>query len=125
MDPASTSGRATAQGAEGAVGEGGRAEWETDWKHVSIEADELAARLFQHEFDHLEGILLLERLDDDTRKDALQVRVGQGEVEYGKLIGQLRRVSFGRSLEVNIQPMDGVDQSSEMRKIRLLLESLM
>jgi peptide deformylase len=44
--------------------------WDLDGKEVSIEADELEARVFQHELDHLDGILLLERLDDDQRKDA-------------------------------------------------------
>jgi peptide deformylase len=29
-------------------------------------------RIFQHELDHLDGILLLERLDADTRKAALR-----------------------------------------------------
>jgi len=46
--------------------------YDLDGNEVSIEADELAARLFQHELDHLEGILLIERLDDDTRKEALR-----------------------------------------------------
>jgi peptide deformylase len=40
---------------------------------VDFEADELLARLFQHEFDHLDGVLLLEHLDDDQRRDALKV----------------------------------------------------
>ena len=61
----------------------------------------------------------------DSRKDALQVRVGQGEIEYGKLVAQLRRVRYDRCLEVSIAPMADVDQSSELRKIRLLLESLL
>jgi peptide deformylase len=39
---------------------------------ISIEADELAARLFQHELDHLNGTLLLEHLDKDQRKAALR-----------------------------------------------------
>ena len=39
---------------------------------VSIEADELLARCFQHELDHLDGVLLIERLDPDTRKAALK-----------------------------------------------------
>lgn len=39
---------------------------------VSIEADELESRLFQHELDHLDGILLIDRLDGDTRKAALR-----------------------------------------------------
>src|SRR3984893_13266985 len=34
-----------------------------DGNEISIEADELAARLFQHEVDHLDGTLLLEYLD--------------------------------------------------------------
>ncbi|HEX8803712.1 MAG TPA: peptide deformylase [Acidimicrobiales bacterium] len=43
-----------------------------DGNEVSIEADELLARCFQHEMDHLDGVLLLERLDADTRKAALR-----------------------------------------------------
>lgn len=61
----------------------------------------------------------------DSRKDQLQVRVGQGEIEYGRLVAQLRRVGYNRCLEVDIGEMPGVDQASEMRKMRLLLESLL
>ena len=43
-----------------------------DGNEVNIEADEILARCFQHELDHLDGILLLERLDTDTRKQALK-----------------------------------------------------
>ncbi len=43
-----------------------------DGNEVSVEADELEARLFQHEMDHLDGTLLIERLDADTRKIALK-----------------------------------------------------
>jgi peptide deformylase len=46
--------------------------FDLDGNEVSIEADEFAARLFQHELDHLEGRLLLELLDDDQRKTALR-----------------------------------------------------
>jgi peptide deformylase len=46
--------------------------WDLDGNEVSIDADELTARLFQHEVDHLDGILLLERLDPDQRKQALR-----------------------------------------------------
>ncbi len=46
--------------------------WDLDGNELSIEADELLARLFQHELDHLEGKLLLERLDEDARKQALK-----------------------------------------------------
>jgi peptide deformylase len=41
-----------------------------DGNEVSFEADELLARMFQHELDHLDGVLLLDRLDDDQRKEA-------------------------------------------------------
>ncbi len=41
-------------------------------REVSIEADEILARLFQHELDHLDGTLLLDRLDADQRKAALR-----------------------------------------------------
>lgn len=37
---------------------------------VSIEADELFSRLIQHELDHLDGVLLLDHLDDVQRKAA-------------------------------------------------------
>lgn len=49
-----------------------------DGNEVSVEADELEARCFQHELDHLDGILLLERLDEDTRKEALRTIREQG-----------------------------------------------
>ena len=46
--------------------------WDLDGDEVSIEADEYLGRIFQHELDHLDGILLLERLDADTRKAAMR-----------------------------------------------------
>jgi len=46
--------------------------YDLDGNEVSIEADELLARLFQHELDHLDGVLLLEHLDDDQRKAAMK-----------------------------------------------------
>jgi peptide deformylase len=46
--------------------------YDLDGNEVSIEADELVARLFQHELDHLDGVLLLERLDPKTRKQAMR-----------------------------------------------------
>jgi peptide deformylase len=41
-----------------------------DGNEVSIEASELLGRVFQHEVDHLDGILLLERLDEAQLKAA-------------------------------------------------------
>ncbi|MFV1967912.1 MAG: sugar phosphate isomerase/epimerase family protein [Pirellulaceae bacterium] len=61
----------------------------------------------------------------DTKKDELQVRVGQGEIEYGRLISLLRKVGYHRALSVHIREMPGVDHMVELRKMRLLLESLL
>jgi peptide deformylase len=41
-----------------------------DGNEVSIEASELEGRVFQHEVDHLDGILLVERLDPDIAREA-------------------------------------------------------
>jgi len=44
---------------------------------LSVEADEYLARVLQHELDHLDGILLLERLEKDQRKQAMRVLRGR------------------------------------------------
>jgi peptide deformylase len=44
-----------------------------DGNEISTEGSELEGRVFQHELDHLDGILLVERLDDAQRKDALRI----------------------------------------------------
>jgi len=59
----------------------------------------------------------------DTSKDQFQVRVGQGKVEYGRLINQLAKEKYDRGLSVHMQPVPDVDHMAEMRKLRLLLES--
>jgi peptide deformylase len=41
-----------------------------DGNEVSIEASGYEARVFQHELDHLDGVLLIERLDADQRRQA-------------------------------------------------------
>ncbi len=61
----------------------------------------------------------------DTTREQLQVRVGQGEVEYGRLVNLLRQSGYKRALCVDLRPLDGVDHMAEMRKMRLLLESLL
>jgi sugar phosphate isomerase/epimerase len=61
----------------------------------------------------------------DTTKDQLQVRVGQGDIDYSRLVNQLNKVRYDRALCVDIQPTPDVDQLIEMRKMRLLLESLL
>ncbi len=44
-----------------------------DGEEIDIEADELLGRCFQHEMDHLDGILLVERLDVEQRKEAMAI----------------------------------------------------
>jgi sugar phosphate isomerase/epimerase len=61
----------------------------------------------------------------DTSKTKPQVRIGQGEVEYGKIHGQLLKLGYDRALSARIFPMEGIDQNGELRKLRLLLDSLL
>ncbi len=60
----------------------------------------------------------------DSKVDVPQVRIGQGGVEYGKIVAQLERVGYKRALSAHMPPLEGVDQIAELRKMRLLLESL-
>ena len=62
----------------------------------------------------------------DSTGDKLQVMVGQGVVDYGRIINQLRQVNYQRALCVDIEPTDDpeIDHDGELRKLRLLLESL-
>ena len=61
----------------------------------------------------------------DSRPDAFQVSVGQGEIDYGKLVTQLERDKYDRALTVHMAPMEGLDHRVELRKLRRLLESLL
>lgn len=46
--------------------------FDVDGNEVEFEGDELMGRVLQHEIDHLEGMLLLERLPRRTKKQALR-----------------------------------------------------
>lgn len=59
---------------------------------VSIEADELEARLFQHELDHLEGVLLVDHLDGEQKIEAQRV---------------LRELTMARQAAVDSLNLDG------------------
>ncbi|MGF1471893.1 MAG: peptide deformylase [Rubrobacteraceae bacterium] len=41
-------------------------------EHLSLEATGLLARILQHEVDHLDGVLILDRTDRESRKAALR-----------------------------------------------------
>jgi peptide deformylase len=47
--------------------------WDLDARELVIDAEEYEGRILQHEMDHLDGILLIERLDDEQRKTAKRV----------------------------------------------------
>jgi sugar phosphate isomerase/epimerase len=55
-----------------------------------------------------------------------QVRVGQGQVDYARIVTQLQRFGYNRSLTVAIidQPDYPFDREVELRKLKLLLETL-
>jgi sugar phosphate isomerase/epimerase len=64
--------------------------------------------------------------DSGRSMDKFQVRVGQGEIEYGRIIAQLARHHYERLLTVEILDIPdapfAVDH--EVRKLKYLLESL-
>ena len=43
-----------------------------DGNELVIEGDDLLARMIQHEIDHLDGVLLLDRVEPDVRREALR-----------------------------------------------------
>jgi peptide deformylase len=59
-----------------------------DGEEVTVEADELLSRLFQHELDHLNGVLMFERMTPDQRTEAL--------AEYRRLTDALDDASGAR-----------------------------
>lgn len=61
----------------------------------------------------------------DTTVEQLQVRVGQGVIDYGRIVSMLAKYDYHRALCVDIRPQDDVDHFAELRKLRLLLESLL
>jgi sugar phosphate isomerase/epimerase len=64
--------------------------------------------------------------DTGKGQDQFQVRVGQGEVEYGKILAQLTRYRYDRLLTVAIHDMPEAPfvLEAEVRKLKYLLESL-
>jgi sugar phosphate isomerase/epimerase len=64
----------------------------------------------------------------DTGKgpNQFQVRVGQGEIEYGRIISQLARHNYDRVLTVDVREVPDMPyaMAPEVRKLKYLLESL-
>ena len=61
----------------------------------------------------------------DSKRDQLQVRVGQGEIDYSRLIGQLLNAGYRQALSVEMTPQSDLDMRQELRTLRLLLDSLL
>lgn len=65
--------------------------------------------------------------DTGKKPGEFQVKVGQGEVEYGRVVSQLERAGYNRALTVAIRDdiENPFDVEVEVRKLKLLLESLL
>lgn len=61
----------------------------------------------------------------DSTKNEMHVRVGKGEIDYGRLVSQLAHEKYDRALTVHMPPIEGLEHRAELRKLRLLLESLL
>jgi sugar phosphate isomerase/epimerase len=74
-------------------------------------------------FPFVQNVLLR---DSGRKPGEFQVRVGQGEIEYGRIVNLLERNGYDRALTVSI--LDSLDSpfdvEVEVRKLKLLLESL-
>ena len=59
---------------------------------IQVEADELLARLFQHELDHLNGVLMFDRMTPDQRDEAMREykRIAEG----GSAEGETRHIGL-------------------------------
>jgi sugar phosphate isomerase/epimerase len=64
--------------------------------------------------------------DTGVGADQFQVRIGQGEIEYGRIVTQLTRYHYDRGLTVDIRddPEPPFPMEPEVRKLKFLLESL-
>jgi sugar phosphate isomerase/epimerase len=78
-------------------------------------------------YDHLFPYVRHVHLRDTGRgPNQFQVRVGQGEIEYGRIIAQLSRLHYERCLTVDIRDIPDAPfaMEPEVRKLKYLLESL-
>jgi sugar phosphate isomerase/epimerase len=64
--------------------------------------------------------------DTGTAPGEFQVRVGQGKIDYARIVNMLQRRGYNRALTVTIidRPDNPFDREVEVRKLKLLLETL-
>ena len=66
---------------------------------VVVEGSELLARCVQHETDHLDGILFIDRLDTDARKEAMRaIREAEWFAENPPEVRISPHSTFGRAM---------------------------
>jgi sugar phosphate isomerase/epimerase len=78
-------------------------------------------------YDNVFGYVRHVHLRDTGRgPNQFQVRVGQGEVEYGRIVSQLARHRYQRALSVDVRDIPDAPfaMEPEVRKLKYLLESL-
>ena len=68
---------------------------------VTIEGSELLARAIQHETDHLDGVLFVDRLDRETRKRAM------AEIRSAAWFGEAVRAGQTPTVKVSPHPLFG------------------
>jgi peptide deformylase len=72
--------------------------FDTDFKEHKIEADELFARVIQHEYDHLKGIMFVDRISEDERKELKQdlIDIKNRKIEADYPINELKKTKTKR-----------------------------
>ncbi|MDR1478062.1 MAG: TIM barrel protein [Planctomycetaceae bacterium] len=84
--------------------------------------------IFNHtkpiDYDMILGQVCHVRLRDTTPTQ-FQVRIGQGVLEFGRLVIQLNKVNYRRALCIDLAELPDIDPMAELRKMRLLVESLL
>jgi sugar phosphate isomerase/epimerase len=65
--------------------------------------------------------------DTGRTLEKMQVKIGQGEVEYGRILAQLERQRYDRLLTVELIDVPELPfcMETEVRKLKFLLESLL
>ncbi|XVX21830.1 peptide deformylase [Actinomycetota bacterium] len=73
--------------------------WDMHGEPVTLEGSELLARCIQHETDHLDGILFIDRLDRDARREAMRlVREADFAGTSRPVIKASPHATFGRGM---------------------------
>ena len=61
-----------------------------------IDAEALEARVIQHEIDHLDGVLILDRISREARREAMRALREAREAPPRPLAGRIRRARWSR-----------------------------